>query len=256
MILFLEMWLLMRITNDRRPLGEVFGIDPPASVEDGVVFRERRIPLTFIIATVLIAVALIPGTVLPERAEIIPERKSLTEFPEQLTSWNGKFEPMEQVYIDALKFTDYTIINFQNDKQTPVNFYTAYYDSQRKGQSAHSPRSCLPGGGWRIESLTQKTLDGVTMHGKPLIVNRVLIGLGENKQLVYYWFQQRGRIITNEYLVKWFMFWDALTKNRTDGALVRLVVPFRDSQDITELDTLLTDFAQEISTVLPEYVPE
>lgn len=255
-ILFLEMWLLMRITKDRRPLKEVFGIDPPAPIKDGVIFQDRRIPVTFVVAIFLVAGALIPGSILPERSEIIPERKSLNDFPEELAGWIGRFEPMEQVYIDALKFTDYTIINFTSEEDIAVNFYTAYYDSQRKGQSAHSPRSCLPGGGWRIESLTQRTLNDITMHGKPLRVNRVLIGLGENKQLVYYWFQQRGRIITNEYLVKWFMFWDALTKNRTDGALVRLVVPFRDSQDISELDGVLTKFAKEISIILPDYVPE
>ena len=163
---------------------------------------------------------------------------------------------MENVYIDALKFTDYTIINYRDDSGAIINFYTAYYESQRKGQSAHSPRSCLPGGGWRIESLSQRELDNVAIYDKPLRVNRVVIGLGEHKQLVYYWFQQRGRIITNEYLVKWFMFWDALTKNRTDGALVRLTIPFRESQDIGKLDALLTDFAREVSVHLPKYVPE
>lgn len=255
-ILFVEMWLLMRVTNDKRPLKEAFGIDPPSPIQENATFEEREVPITFLIALVVIAVAIIPAAILPEREETVVLRTSLVEFPEELPGWTGRFEPMEQVYIDTLKFTDYTIINYQNDNGVTVNFYTAFYGSQRKGQSAHSPRSCLPGGGWRIESLSQRKLDEVTMYGKPLRINRVVIGLGEHKQLVYYWFQQRGRIITNEYLVKWYMFVDALFKNRTDGALVRLTVPYRDSQDIGELDAVLTGFAKELGTRLPEYVPE
>ena len=63
-----------------------------------------------------------------------------------------------------------------------------------------------------------------------LAVNRVVIQQGESRMLVYYWFQQRGRVITNEYAAKWYMFVDALTKQRTDCALVRLmtVVPPRE----------------------------
>jgi exosortase D (VPLPA-CTERM-specific) len=255
-ILFFEMWLLMRITNDRRPLKEVFGIDPPQPLKEGAVFSSRSIPLPYFVAMALVLLALVPAATIPDRAEEIVPRPSLADFPEQIDGWAGTFDAMEQVYIDTLKFTDYTIINYRKEQGPPVNFYTAYYDSQRKGQSAHSPRSCIPGGGWRIESLTQRDVPGVQMHGKQLRANRVIIGMGEHKQLVYYWFQQRGRIITNEYLVKWFVFWDALTRNRTDGALVRLTIPYRDSQDVEELDAVLADFAKDMSKLLPEYVPE
>ena len=83
----------------------------------------------------------------------------------------------------------------------------------------------LPAGGWQIKSLTQRSLPEIRAGRDALRVNRALIELGNQRQLVYYWFQQRGRVITNEYQVKWYLFWDALTRNRTDGALVRLIVP-------------------------------
>ncbi len=56
-----------------------------------------------------------------------------------------------------------------------VNFYVAWYDSQRAGNSAHSPRSCLPGGGWRITELDQINVGDLQVAGKPLRVNRVQI---------------------------------------------------------------------------------
>ena len=94
----------------------------------------------------------------------------------------------------------------------------------------------------------------------PLTVNRTLVRKGEERQLVYYWFQQRGRVLTNEYLVKWYLFWDALTKNRTDGALVRLTMFLRPGEcaqagGACEADAVLTEFVREVAPLLPGFVP-
>ncbi len=80
--------------------------------------------------------------------------------------------------------------------------------------------------------------------------------MGDERLLVYYWFQQRGRMMTNEYLVKWFLFWDALTRNRTDGALVRLTTRVQAGQDIEKADALLSEFARSISGPLQRFIPD
>lgn len=254
-VLFVEMWLLMRVTGDRRPFSAVFGLDSPSPSINGIL-QKRYMPKQFLVALVVLLVAVISTTAMPRRAEIAQPRKDFSEFPLTMGTWSGAPEAMEQVYIDALKFTDYTLVNYRDDEGHMINFYSAYYASQRKGESVHSPRSCLPGGGWEIESLTQREIAGVNVSGVPLRVNRVLISYGDQKQLVYYWFQQRGRVITNEYLVKWDMLVDAITRNRTDGALVRLVIPMRDGQDVAELDAALARFSADISQILPAYIPD
>lgn len=256
-VLFVEMWLLMRVTGDRRPLSAVFGLDAPAALAaPNAPVQTRRIPAPFYASIVILALATVAAAAMPRRAELPQARKDFSEFPMALSEWKGRPEVMEQVYVDALKFTDYSLANYADDTGHVVNFYAAYYASQRKGESVHSPRSCLPGGGWEIESITQRNVGGVTVSGVPLRVNRVLISYGDQKQIVYYWFQQRGRVITNEYLVKWDMLVDAITRNRTDGALVRLVIPMRDGQDVAELDSALARFAAAIAPVLPEFVPD
>lgn len=254
-ILFLEMWLLMRLTGDRRPLNVAFGIDPPEPAAKDAERRARPIPAAGAAVAVLTALALWPALSLPNRAEQAPPRDPFATMPLEVDQWSGRSTTMEQIYLDALKLNDYALVNYANGEGTVVNFYAAWYDSQKKGQSAHSPKSCLPGGGWVIESLNTRELEGVTVEGEPLRVNRVVIAQGDSRQLVYYWFQQRGRVVTNEYLVKWFVFWDALTKNRTDGALVRLIASPRPGQNLEELDRVLTDFAGDISNVLPEHIP-
>ena len=130
-----------------------------------------------------------------------------------------------------LKLDDYLLAELRDSPSgDPINLYIAYYNSQRKGEAVHSPRSCLPGGGWQLRDFDQRTLSNVQIDGQPLRVNRTLIELGNQRQLVYYWFQQRGRVITNEFAVKWYLFWDALTRHRTDGALVRLITPLPASE--------------------------
>ena len=162
---------------------------------------------------------------------------------------------MDGLYLDALNLDDYLMADYTNPAGHSINMYIAYYDSQRKGEAVHSPRSCLPGGGWQMEDFGQRTLEGVRVAGQPLRVNRALITLGDQRELVYYWFQQRGRVITDEFAVKWYLFWDALTRHRTDGALVRLIAPLPPGSDRAVADRELSDMAARIAPILPRYVP-
>jgi len=148
------------------------------------------------------------------------------------------------------------VANYDEGAGSPVNLYVAYYHSQRKGEAVHSPRSCMPGGGWQLRDFDQRTLMNVTIDGRPLRVNRTLIELGTQRQLVYYWFQQRGRDITNEFAVKWYLFWDALTRHRTDGALVRLIVALPTTGNEAEADRRLSDLARRLAPTLTRYVPD
>ena len=164
---------------------------------------------------------------------------------------------MEAIYVDPLMLDDYYLADFIRAGDRPTDLYVAWYASpQRAGRSAHSPRSCLPGGGWQIQSLTQRTLPGVYSGREPLRVNRVFIRLGAQQQLAHYWFQQRGRVITNEYTAKWYLFWDALTRNRTDGALVRLVVALPPGRAPEAADQQLTEFSAAVVPTLSPYIPD
>jgi exosortase D (VPLPA-CTERM-specific) len=214
----------------------------------------RRLPGSFMACAALLAFSAAMTFALPERSDLTPTRTSLANLPLELGAWSGRRDALERVYLDALRLDDYAMANYKRSgASSPVNLYVAYYDSQRTGESAHSPRSCLPGGGWEITSFEQRAVE--TDASGTLAVNRAVIELGDHRQLVYYWFQQRGRIVTNEYLVKWYIFWDALTRRRTDGALVRLTAFAPRQQDIAKVDAELTDFARQVYSVLPAYVP-
>jgi exosortase D (VPLPA-CTERM-specific) len=251
-----EIALLNRIGRETGTWRELFGVEFPAATPKGAVRRQRGIPHSFVAACALLAGFAAISGLLPRPAEIFPPRASFVEFPMQLGSWTGRRESMEGVYIDALKLDDYLLADYADGSGNKVNLYMAYYNSQRKGEAVHSPRACLPGGGWQLSDFDQRNLTDVRVGLRPLRVNRTLITLGSQRQLVYYWFEQRGRVITNEFAVKWYLFWDALTRHRTDGALIRLIAPLPPGSSEANADSKLVEVAARISPVISRYIPD
>ena len=67
----------------------------------------------------------------------------------------------------------------------------------------------------------------LSMPGRPepVPVNRYLIAKGEEKSVVLYWYQGRGRAIASEYYARAYVIANPITQNRTDTSLVRIMVP-------------------------------
>jgi exosortase D (VPLPA-CTERM-specific) len=250
-----EIAVLNRIGREAGTWRQLFGVEFPAPTPTGVPVRKRLIPTSFTVACFILLAFVAASIVLPRPREIYPARESFDEFPMHLGDWRGRRESLDPVYSDALKLDDYLLADYVDSSQNSVNLYIAYYKSQRKGEAVHSPRSCLPGAGWQIRDFGQRTLSDVAINGRALRVNRGIIELGDRRQLVYYWFQQRGRVIDNEFAVKWYLFRDALTEHRTDGALVRVIAPLPASADETEADHRLTKFIERIAPDITRYVP-
>lgn len=253
-ILFAEMWFFAWLSGRR--FIDVFAVDVPPLSNFAAYLPRRRPSLAAVGLLAMFAVASVITTTFKARTELIPEREELSTFPLLVDDWRGFEVGLEQVILDELKLDDYLMARYGRPTDVqPIELYVAYYESQRKGASVHSPRACLPGGGWVIEEFDEYSVADVGPDGESVRVNRALISLGENKQLVYYWFQQRGRNLTNEYLVKWYIFWDSLTANRTDGALVRLVTPVEDADDVAAADERMKKFVRRIDPMLAYYIP-
>ena len=249
-LLVAEVWVLSLFGRDRRPFREIFGMDFPEPTPGDARKVRRATPGPAIAAVAILSVGAGFAAVQGDREELIPERRDFVAYPTDLEDWRGRSKPLESIVLDALKLDDYLMTDYVNDRGDMVNLYVAYYGSQRSGASAHSPRTCLPGGGWRIVSHTQVDL------GDGLRANRFLIAVGENRQIVYYWFKQRERVITNEYAVKWYLLWDALTRNRTDGALVRLTTALKPGEEPEAGDARLREFASVAVPQLAEHIPD
>ena len=254
-LLFIEMWIFSRISGRNLAMRELVQIPEEWGANHA---QTTKFTLNKSVYAVLLLLVLGGGISekVRNRADIIPQRNEFLNFPTQLGSWRGKNEYLSDYYLKELKLTDYVIINFfQPESENSVNFYSAYYQSQRQGAVVHSPRSCIPGDGWQIISFEQRDFSEFQLDGQPLKVDRAVISKGDNKQLVYFWFAQRGRIVTDEYMVKWYLFYDAITLNRTDGALIRLVTTIEKNEDPALADKRLQAFMTDLLPELPAYLP-
>lgn len=255
-LMVLEMALFARFNGKR--LDDIFDLElPERSDFQGIGKWGPPAPPVVAVAVLSAVCAFLAVGVLKGREENIPTVPALSTFPLALGEWRGVESTIGDQELEVLKLTDYLMANFSRSAvPEPVELYVAYYESQRKGASVHSPKGCLPGGGWEMNQSAEFEVPAVGPNGESLRVNRTLISMGEQRMLVYYWFMQRGRNITNEYLVKWFIFWDSITKQRTDGALVRLLTPIGVDEDPAAADQRLAEFLAVAQPRLYYHIPQ
>jgi EpsI family protein len=137
--------------------------------------------------------------------------------------------------------------------RTEANLFVAYFKTQRTGQMPHSPKNCLPGNGW-TQTLSDTINVNVPGRDTPIEVNRYLVSKGQNKSVVVYWYQSRDRVVASEYRARFFTAADAIRYNRTDTALVRVVVPVVNDDDKRATDTAL-NFVKDFFGPLRQHFP-
>jgi exosortase D (VPLPA-CTERM-specific) len=188
------------------------------------------------------------------RLEAIQERTRFVEFPARIGQWQGYPSLLDEDNKKILVgLDDYILSDYSRPDGNAVNLYVGYYASQRKrGGSPHSPIACIPAGGWTITKFQQVNYVDLA---EDLPFNRAVIEKGISRQLVYYWFDERGRKIANEYWAKFLLLADAIVDNRTDGALIRLTTQIRPNESEEDADRRLQSFMQIALPRLAEFLP-
>ena len=249
---------LGRVGKQKVHWRDMFALDTAAPKQASVTKSTpalQSVPRSFVAAAVLVLVSAAVDSTLPAPHTTYPARLSFDEFPTRMGNWVGKRGALETLYLDALRLDDYVLADYSGPDGMPVNFYAAYYKSQDTTRIIHSPHDCIPGGGWEITKLEQRWFPAVgTRPG--FKVNRVIVQLGSRRQIVYYWFDERGRHLSNEYAAKWYLFWDSLTRHRSDGALVRFVSPWPVEASESAVDQRIMTLARQIEPTLSRYVPD
>jgi EpsI family protein len=186
--------------------------------------------------------------------ENVPLVRPLKDLPTQLGSWSMVEEGViEQEVQDVLKADDLLTRSYQESSGRGANLFVAFFKSQRTGQAPHSPKNCLPGSGW-VPAIDDKIPIQVPGRSTPMLVNRYLVQKGDSKSIVLYWYQSRDRVVASEYWAKFYVIADALRYNRTDTALVRIVVPVN-KNDVDSATQNATEFAQTVFMPLRQQLP-
>ncbi len=193
-------------------------------------------------------------TQLRSSGEPVPIRETLDAFPAELGSWQGR----EGTIFDAdtlniLKVKDYLVRRYVDPAGRSLWVYIGYWDTQRKGAQMHSPRNCLPGAGWEPLEASTVPIALPAPYGT-IRVNQYLIQKDQDQQLVVYWYQSQGRAVAGEVAARVELVRNAVFRNRTDGALVRLSSPIYGS--VQETSDLLVDYVRAMYPVLNTYLPD
>ncbi|MGB7435489.1 MAG: exosortase C-terminal domain/associated protein EpsI [Candidatus Acidiferrum sp.] len=199
-------------------------------------------------AILLIAFALLHTVT---RGESTVSHRPLSDFPRSFSGWTSQDQPIELRIIQAVSVTDYTNRIYFDSSRDPIQLYIGFYASQRTGDTVHSPKNCLPGSGWDPVRFSYVTIPLSADH--QVIVNETVVQKGLDKQLVFYWYQGRGRVIASEYSAKFWMVADAISRNRTDGALVRIVTPIDNGE--VDARARLLQFTQLLFPHLDQFLP-
>ncbi len=217
----------------------------------------KKLGKEFYITLALIVIAIFFTQRVPH-GKSMSLQKDILSFQQQIGGWQGaEHKPFDQVILDVLGVDDYLNRVYYRPDGSWISLYIGYFRDQISGETIHSPRNCMPGSGWNFIETKAVTLNADSPN-PPLKINAVRAVLinRDSRMLTYYWYQSRGRFLTNEYWHKIYLVLDAMRYNRTDGALVRVLTQFPKDANVEEIDAQLQDFILKFTPQLQnEYFP-
>ena len=194
---------------------------------------------------------------------VVPPREEFASFPLAIEDWRcERNEPLDPAIIANLGATDTLVCDYIKDDQTAaVGLYIGYHATQIREEgggsgenSIHPPAHCLPGSGWDIIDTRTVPIDLPGLTDSNGTAKRLIIAKGDHRQLVYYWYQMGGRVVSEDWQKILYVGYDRARRGRTDGALVRFTMGFGRAGD-EAAEAKLRDFARRVVPMLPRYVP-
>jgi EpsI family protein len=210
----------------------------------------KAIRFWFLLIVLLVSAGV---TNLWERAgEASVSRKELKDFPSQIGDWRQqgtdlRFDPETE---KVLRAHDYVSRNFESNGRL-ASLYVGYYATQKTGATYHSPLNCLPGSGWVMSDGGKVSIPSPS--GSTFEANRYVIQNGNHRALMIYWYHGRGKAVASEYWAKIDTVLDSVRRRRSDGALVRVMVPV--SGSLLEAEQSALEFASQTAKELSPFVP-
>jgi len=275
-LLMLEIWVLTRLFPNGQSFTQRLEIVTPQQLAPVHVSRSpvARLMLT---TAVIVAAGISAHVYSFVATDTIPERERFEQLPFVIDGREVFPDRLSSDVLSVLRPHDYFIGDYKRmqvqspgeltgAEQTPlasaipISLYLVYYEAQKEGSVLHSPRACLPGGGWEQRDGGTVALEALGGEGD---ANRVIISRNGRRMLVYYWIHQQGVNYADEFVARASLLWQSLTQGRTDGGLVRVIVPLPDEavpaaeRKVAEetAEEALRSFVKALIPSLPRFMP-
>lgn len=256
-ILFLLAMLMQRLQRNPEPISQALDID-----FDGLgpqLARFFAIPRSSALLTVAIimGVGSIAWLATPPSEPVAVERESFARFPSTIGTWSSTTAALDPAVEAVLAADEYILTSFSAPGEAArVGFFSAFYNNQTEGEGIHSPEVCLPVGGWEMFDFAPVDVSLPQTGWPDFQANRAIIQKALQKQVVYYWFEQRGKRITNDFAAKLITVWDSLALGRSDGAIVRFTTPVANGETVQDADDRIRRFMALSLSSLPKHLPQ
>lgn len=181
----------------------------------------------------------------------VPVNKPLTNISTNFNEWSmvrqTRFNPQ---VLEKLKPTDYLYRIYKDNLDNRVRLYIGYHSGGPDSGQIHSPKHCLPGGGWFELSEEKRT---IRVPGQEMPIIQAVYQKDDRKELFLYFFQVKGKILSNEYSLKIAEIFNSILYNRRDAAFIRISVEFENNHDdaANTADRFLAEIYPHITEVLP-----
>ena len=182
-----------------------------------------------------------------------PQETDFSLIPLNKGEWLGEEYSFPDYAYEVLKPDDSTLRRYTDDNGNYLWLFIAYFKSQKYGAQIHSPKHCLPGGGWKI--LSQDEYVFHLSSSENLKTNKFLISDSKKYDLMFYWFITRGGTLIGEFRLKIDLVLNSLLRRPTDAAFVRITIPMTEDTDQTEVLKAMDDFMAEFGSAIEKSLP-
>jgi EpsI family protein len=182
---------------------------------------------------------------------VVPLARPFSEFPPAHAGWRmaGQSSLSENV-IKVLMPTDYLSRRYVAEDGTAVDMYLSFFDGGPDSGGIHSPKHCMPGSGWYEMSSQRTTLE---LGGETVRMVRAVYAMGEQRELIFYWFDMRGQTMSDEYSLKLAEITGSMFHSRRDQSFIRISVQARNN--VEEAQDRIEDFLRDFYPVIREFLP-
>jgi len=187
-------------------------------------FRSLRITSLHYVLTLLLLTATLGASVWSDHRPPAVLAAPIDSISTEIDGWTSAGnQQLGETIVASLNATSYLSRTYRKDR-SELDVFMAFYEHLRAGESMHSPKYCLPGGGWEFSDFKTVSLTSGERQAK---INQAIVRRGSERQLLLYWYQSRPRVVASEYQSKFFLVWDGLVQGNQGGSIVRVMLPDR-----------------------------
>lgn len=185
----------------------------------------------------------------------VTETVELAAIPSYLSEWKtDRNISMDEQTLNELKSDQYIWRKYSDNKGKQISLFIGYFKDQKYGSQIHSPKHCLPGGGWKIVDKNYYSIQIADTSNQTLTMNKMINSNGRHNELMFYWYWTRSGIITSEYGLKLDLAKNALLRKPTDAAFIRINLPL-DTKNPEESHAFAQQFIQSFFQSINESLP-